>query len=104
MGTSIGVSRSDAALVGRGREDNFVYFPLIPGYARGMKVQEIQDFVERQPFRPFAVRLSNDARYDFNSPRDIGADKNYQFLLYFADSGGFILIDTDSIVEVFQGG
>ncbi len=68
-----------------------------------MKLQEIQDLVEQQPFRPFAVRLNHGARYEFKTPRDIGAAKDYHLLFYFADSGSSVRIDTDSIGEVVEG-
>lgn len=65
-----------------------------------MKVQEIQKFAERQPFRPFAIRLNNGAQYTFNDPREIGAPRNYREILYFGESD-WVFIDTDSITEIF---
>jgi len=67
-----------------------------------MKVQEIQRVVERQPFRPFTVRLNNGAKYNFKTPRDLGAAKDCHLLFYFADSGENVRIDSDSIVEIFE--
>ncbi|HZL14402.1 MAG TPA: hypothetical protein VFC85_09720 [Verrucomicrobiae bacterium] len=66
-----------------------------------MKVQEIQNFVERQPFRPFGIRLNNGVEYIFNEPRDIGAPKNYRLLIYFGKSEA-VRIDPDSITEIFE--
>lgn len=66
-----------------------------------MKVKDIKSLVERQPFRPFAVRLSNGAKYSFNNPRDVGAPKDYRLLIYFGDSE-VTRIDTDSIVELIE--
>lgn len=67
-----------------------------------MKVQEVQDVVERTPFRPFAVHLTNGAKYDFKTQRDLGATKDCQILYFFADAGGSVRIDADSIVEIFE--
>ena len=66
-----------------------------------MKVKEILNLVEREPFRPFAIRLNNGAKYSFKTPRDLGAAKDGHLFFYFADSGDVVFIDADSIVEVF---
>ena len=66
-----------------------------------MKLKEIRGLVEREPFRPFAVRLSNGAKYTFKTARDLGAAKDGHLLFYFADSGEVVFIDADNIVEVF---
>ena len=58
--------------------------------------------VEREPFRPFVIRLNNGAKYHFKSRRDLGASKDCHMLFYFADSGENVRIDADSIVEVFE--
>ncbi len=67
-----------------------------------MKVQELESVVEREPFRPFVIPLTNGAKYHFKSRRDLGASKDYHLLFYFADSGENVRIDADSIVEVFE--
>lgn len=67
-----------------------------------MKLQEVERIVERDPFRPFVIRLSNGAKYHFKTRRDLGASKDCQMLFYFADSGENVRIDADSIVEVFE--
>src|SRR5438105_3490453 len=64
-----------------------------------MKVQTIKELIERQPFRPFAVRLSNGAQYTFNKSRNIGAPEDYHMIFYFGQTEA-VRIDTDSIVEV----
>ena len=64
-----------------------------------MKVAEIKSVAERQPFRPFVVRLSNGAQYTFTEPRNLGAPKDYHVLFFFGDSE-WVLIDTENIVEV----
>jgi hypothetical protein len=66
-----------------------------------MKVKDIKSLVERQPFRPFAVRLSNGVKYTFTNPRDVGAPKDYRLLVYFGDSE-VVRIDTDSIVDLIE--
>jgi hypothetical protein len=65
-----------------------------------MKVQEIQKLAERRPFRPFGIRLNNGAQYTFKDPKDIGAPRDYREIFYFGESD-WVLIDTDSITEVF---
>ena len=71
------------------------------GIVSTMKVQEIQNFVERRPFRPFSVRLDNGARYTFKEPRDVGAPKDYRLIIYFGKTEA-VRIDTDSITEIFE--
>jgi hypothetical protein len=64
-----------------------------------MRVEEIKTLVERHPFRPFAVRLSNGAQYTFNEPRNLGAPQDYHVIIYFGPSE-WALIDTENIVEI----
>ena len=66
-----------------------------------MKVEEIKNLVERQPFRPFAVRLNNGMQYTFNAPRNVGAPEDYHLIIYFGRSD-VVRIDTDSIVEIIE--
>ncbi len=66
-----------------------------------MKVAEIKSLVERQPFRPFAIRLNNGAQYMFKDRRDVGATKDYNLLFHFGRSEA-VRIDADSIVEIFE--
>ena len=65
-----------------------------------MKVAEIRDLVERRPFRPFAVRLTNGAQYSFKDARDVGAPKDFRLIIYFGKLEA-VRIDTGSIVEIF---
>ncbi len=65
-----------------------------------MKVEDIKGVLERRPFRPFAVRLNNGAEYNFKESRDVGAPRDYHLIIYFGDKEA-VLIDTDSIVEIF---
>ena len=64
-----------------------------------MKVADLKEMVEREPFRPFTVRLSNGAQYTFKSPRYLGASQDYGMIFYFAEPRGAVRIDSDSIVE-----
>ncbi len=66
-----------------------------------MKVEDIRSLVERQPFRPFGVRLNNGALYTFKESRDVGAPKDYRMLMYFGENQ-MVRIDTDSIVEIIE--
>ena len=67
-----------------------------------MRVREIRSLVEREPFRSFAVRLNNGAKFNFKARRDLGATKDFHLLFYFAGSGEAVRIDADSIVEMFE--
>ena len=64
-----------------------------------MPVKEIKKLAERSPFRPFVVRLTNGAEYEFKDSKDIGAPKNYRIIMFFGEDEA-VLIDTESIVEV----
>jgi len=66
-----------------------------------MKVAEIKSLVERRPFRPFAVRLSNGAQYNFREPRDVGATKDYHIIIFFGRSEA-VRIDSENIVEIME--
>ena len=66
-----------------------------------MKIVEVKSLVERQPFRQFAVRLSNGAQYTFREPRDVGATKDYHILVFFGKSEA-VRIDSESIVEIIE--
>jgi hypothetical protein len=66
-----------------------------------MNVAAIKEIAERQPFRPFVVRLNNGARYTFREARDFGAPKDYREIFYFGDTE-WVLIDSDSITEIVR--
>lgn len=68
----------------------------------GMKTAAVKEFVERQPFRPFAVRLSNGREYTFKEPRDFGAPRSCREIFYFDNSGGWVLIDAENITEIVE--
>jgi len=57
--------------------------------------------VERRPFRPFAVRLNNGARYTFREPRDVGAPRDYRLIICFGANEA-VRIDSDSIAEIIE--
>jgi hypothetical protein len=66
-----------------------------------MKAEELKRFADREPFRPFAVRLSAGVEYSFNEPRQFGAPRDFSVIFFFGDAGGWALIDTENIVELF---
>jgi hypothetical protein len=66
-----------------------------------MKVPDIKDLAERQPFRPFSIRLSNGAQYTFRSPREFGAPRDYRIVFFFGESDA-VRIDTENIVEIME--
>ena len=66
-----------------------------------MKVANVKEVVEREPFRPFIVRLSNGTEYTFHSPRQIGATLKYNMIFHFGETTA-ARIDTDSIVEIIE--
>ena len=66
-----------------------------------MNATALKEAAERQPFRPFAVRLNNGTQYTFREPRDLGAPKDYREIFYFGESG-FVLIDSESIAEIIR--
>jgi len=65
-----------------------------------VKAEDIKGLLERQPFRPFGIRLNNGAQYSFKESRDVGAPKDYHLIIFFGEKEA-VLIDTDSIVEIF---
>ena len=66
-----------------------------------MKIGAIKELMERRPFRPFTVRLTNGAQYSLKDARDIGAPKDFRLIIYFGKSEA-VRIDTDRIVEIFE--
>jgi len=67
-----------------------------------MESNELKQRAERQPFRPFGIRLSNGVQYFFAQPRQFGAPENFHVLVFFGEKD-VLLIDTDNIVEIFDG-
>lgn len=66
-----------------------------------MQSGEMKSLVERQPFRPFGIRLSNGAQYFFSEPREFGAPKDFGMIFFFTESSA-VRIDTENIVETFE--
>ena len=66
-----------------------------------MKGEDIKGLAERQPFRPFVVRLVNGAQYSFKEAREFGAPKDYHMIFFFGETEA-VRIDTESIVEVIE--
>lgn len=69
-----------------------------------MKLDEIKSVAEREPFRPFSMRLSNGAHYRFEQPRDFGVTRDYQTIVFFGESGEnkLVLIDSENVIEIMQ--
>ena len=66
-----------------------------------MKGRDIKRVAERQPFRPFVVRLVNGAQYSIKKARELGAPRDYHMIFFFGESEA-VRIDTESIVEVIE--
>ena len=66
-----------------------------------MKGRDIKRVAERQPFRPFVVRLVNGAQYSIKKARELGAPRDYHMIFFFRESEA-VRIDTESIVEVIE--
>jgi hypothetical protein len=64
-----------------------------------MKMDALKTVTERNPFRPFSLRLSNGAHYSFREQREFGAPRDLHVICYFGEKS-FALIDPDQIVEV----
>jgi len=67
-----------------------------------MDVKDLKSVAERQPFRPFAVRLSNGVQYTFTQPREFGAPQDYHMIFFFGRSEA-VRIDTENIIEIMEG-
>jgi hypothetical protein len=66
-----------------------------------MKMADLKRVAQREPFRPFGVRLSNGARYFFEEPRQFGAPKDFHLIVFFG-AKDFVLIDAENIVEILE--
>ena len=66
-----------------------------------MKTVEIQTLIEREPFRPFSVRLSNGAPIHSTNAATWRTRKLSHTLIYFGETD-FALIDIEHIVEIFE--
>jgi hypothetical protein len=61
--------------------------------------REIRQVAEREPWRPFSVRLGNGTQYDFRVPRDFGAPRDYHVIHWFGETE-VVLIAPETITEV----
>ncbi len=66
-----------------------------------MQTSDIKDMIQRGPFRPFSIRLTNGAEYSFENRDDLGATKDCHMLFHFGENQA-VRIDTSSIVEVVE--
>ncbi len=66
-----------------------------------MDASEIKRFAEREPFRPFGLRLTNGAEYVFNEPREFGAPRSFRTIWYFGGDDS-VLIDPVNVTEIFD--
>ena len=64
-----------------------------------VKAEEIKSLAERQPFRPFALRLNDGVQSAFNEPRNLGAPEDYHVIIFFRKSE-WVPIDTDRVAEI----
>jgi hypothetical protein len=67
-----------------------------------MKLTELKPILERDPFRPFGLRLFNGVKYEFVERRDLGIPRKVTDTLFYFGEAGWALIDIENIVEVFQ--
>jgi hypothetical protein len=67
-----------------------------------MKLTELTPILERDPFRPFSLRLSNGETYTFTEPRNFGAPREVTDTLFYFGPNYWVLIDIDHITEVFN--
>jgi hypothetical protein len=67
-----------------------------------MKLRELQPILDRDPFRPFGVRLSNGVSYMFLEPRNLGAPQKIRDTLFWFGTREWALIDVENITEVFE--
>jgi hypothetical protein len=67
-----------------------------------MKLTELTPILQRQPFRPFSIRLSNGESYTFIEPRDLGAPRKITDTLFYFGGDHWVLIDIENIVEILN--
>jgi hypothetical protein len=66
-----------------------------------MQAADLKEVFEKNPFRPFAIRLNNGAQYTFASEKEFGATKQYNMIFHFGERSA-ARIDADSIVEIIE--
>lgn len=66
--------------------------------------QNIEDHVNREPFRSFGVRLVNGREYQFQTRRDVHCNKSGTVLFYFDDNDHVTEIASEAITEILGNG
>jgi hypothetical protein len=66
------------------------------------KTQQLQQLIDRIPFRPFSLRLINGTRYDFQTLKDLGAPKKLGYTLFYFGEDDSALIDVENIEEILD--
>jgi hypothetical protein len=66
-----------------------------------MQAADLKEVFEKNPFRPFAIRLNNGAQYTFASAKEFGATKQYNMIFHFGERSA-ARIDADSILEIIE--
>ena len=66
-----------------------------------MDKEKIKEWGEREPFRPFGIRLTNNGSYEFRSRWQFGAPGNYDVIFVFLMKG-YVLIDPKEISEIYS--
>ena len=65
------------------------------------KEERIVQLGRGEPFRPFALRLSNGAIYTFATPQSFGATGDMRLIVHF-DKHRCTSIDASSITEIIE--
>jgi hypothetical protein len=63
---------------------------------------ELQPLLQREPFRPFGIRLTNGEEYQFLESRDLGAPRKVNHTIFYFGGEHAVLIDVDHITEIFH--
>ena len=65
-----------------------------------MNITALEPILEREPFRPFSIIMSNGGEYEINEPRELGFPRKVtDTLIYFGDDN-WTLIDVENITEI----
>jgi hypothetical protein len=66
-----------------------------------MKTTDLRKLINRNPFRPFAVRIASGAVYKFTDREDVGATKDGSLIFHFG-SDDWTEIETKSITQIIH--
>jgi hypothetical protein len=66
-----------------------------------MKTTDLRKLINRNPFRPFAIRVASDGVYTFQEREDVGATKDGSLIFHFGDED-WTEIETKSITEIIH--